>query len=313
MSWTISDISDLSGKVAVVTGANGGLGFESAKALAGAGAHVVMAARNQDKSHAAHSQILEAHPEASLEEIELDLGSLDSVRAASEAISRSHTTIDILMNNAGLMALPERRTADGFEMQLGVNHLGHWVFTSRLLNPLLTADAARVVTVTSTARLFGRSVDPDNPNLDGRYDPWRAYNQSKLANYYFAMGLQREFDQRGLRAMSLVAHPGLSNTNLQSHSVDQGAGGSMGRFFLGLVQNIGMSPDRGALPQLRAATDHEVEGGQIYAPRYVNAGTPVRRPVLRRLGLSDAIDSLWETSERLTGETLDFDTTHGNA
>jgi NAD(P)-dependent dehydrogenase (short-subunit alcohol dehydrogenase family) len=211
------------------------------------------------------------------------------------------------------MALPERRTADGFEMQLGVNHLGHWVFTSGLLDPLLTAGAARAVTVTSTARLFGRSVNPDNPNLDGRYDPWRAYNQSKLANYYFAMGLQREFDRRGLRAKSLVAHPGLSNTNLQSHSVDQGAGGSMGRFFLGLVENIGMSPDRGVLPQLRAATDPEAAGGQIYAPRYVNAGAPVRRPVLRRLGLSDAIDNLWETSERLTGETLDFHTAQGNA
>jgi len=307
MSWNIADIPDLTGRVAVVTGANGGLGLESAKALAGAGAHVVMAARSQEKAQAAHHEILEAHPSAELEIVELDLGSLASVRAAASTIAQRHREIDILINNAGLMAMPERRTADGFEMQFGVNHLGHWVFTARLLESLLAADAARVVTVTSTAHHFGRAVDPDNPNLEGNYSPWRGYGHSKLANYHFALGLQHEFEARNLRARSLVAHPGLSNTNLQSHTIEQGAGGPVGRASLALAKRAGMDPHRGALPQLRAATDPHARGGQLYAPRFINNGAPVRRPVLRRIGIQKAIDTLWSVSEELTGTKLDFD------
>ena len=307
MSWTTNDIPDLSGRVAVVTGANGGLGLESALALAGAGAHVVMAARSQEKAQAAYNRILAAHPRASLEVVELDLGSLDSVRTAAAVISDARPQIDILINNAGLMAMPERRTTDGFEMQFGVNHLGHWAFTAGLLRPLLAADAARVVTVTSTAHHFGRRVDPDNPNLEGNYRPWKGYGQAKLANFHFALGLQREFEKRGLQAQSLVAHPGLSNTNLQSHTVEQGAGGVMGAVSHFLATRTGMTPARGALPQLRAATDPKAEGGSMYAPRFVNNGAPVRRPILRRLGLRTSIEILWEVSERLTGESLDFD------
>jgi NAD(P)-dependent dehydrogenase (short-subunit alcohol dehydrogenase family) len=167
MSWTVSDIPDLTGRVAVVTGANGGLGLESAKALAGAGAHVVMAVRNQIKAKAAYDEIIATHTSASLEIVELDLASLESVRRAAQAISEGHPSLDILLNNAGVMALPERRTDDGFEMQFGVDHLGHWVFTADLMKALLAASAARVVTVTSTAHHFGRSVDPKNPNLEG--------------------------------------------------------------------------------------------------------------------------------------------------
>ena len=143
MSWTASDIPDLTGKTAVVTGANGGLGLESAKALAGAGAQVVMAARSLDKAMAARDEIVEAHPDASLEIVELDLGSLDSAKAAAAAIAEKHPTVEILINNAGLMAMPESRTEDGFEMQFGVNHLGHWVFTAGLMPSLLAADSAR--------------------------------------------------------------------------------------------------------------------------------------------------------------------------
>lgn len=313
MSWTTADIPDLSGKGAVVTGANGGLGFESAKALAGAGAHVVMAARSRDKVSAAYNEILTAYPEASLETAELDLGSLESVRRASAVISDAHPVVDILINNAGVMAMPERRTVDGFERQFGVNHLGHWVFTAGLLRSLLAADAARVVTVTSTAHHFGRRVDPDNPNLEGNYEPWRAYNQSKLANYHFALGLQREFEKRGLRAQSLVAHPGLSRTNLQVHTMQQGGGGRMGAFFERLAARTGMDPARGALPQLRAATDPNAKGGQMYAPRFINTGVPVRRPILRRIGLSGAINNLWRVSERMTGERLDFEAALGTS
>jgi NAD(P)-dependent dehydrogenase (short-subunit alcohol dehydrogenase family) len=306
VSWSTSDIPDLTGKVAVVTGANGGLGLESAKALGGAGAHVVMAARDQPKARTAHDEIKAEHPDASLEIIELDLASLESVRTAAAEITAKYPEIDILLNNAGLMAMPERRTEDGFEMQFGVNHLGHWVLTSGLLGSLLAADAARVVTVTSTAHHMGRLVDPANPNLEGSYGPWKAYGQAKLANYLFAIGLNQEFGKYGLRAESLLAHPGLSHTNLQVHTVAEGGGGPMAPVWRWLAARTGMPAADGALPQLRAATDPDVRGGEFYAPRFVNNGPPVRRPILRRIGLHKAIATLWAVSEDLTGVELNL-------
>jgi NAD(P)-dependent dehydrogenase (short-subunit alcohol dehydrogenase family) len=309
MVWGTGDIPDQRGKVAVVTGANGGLGLETAKALAGAGAHVVVAARDQAKTSAAIDSINGAHPGASLEVVALDLASLASVRAAATAIAASHDRVDVLVNNAGLMAIPERASDDGFEMQFGVNHLGHFVLTARLL-PLLLRAQGRVVSVTSTAHHFGRRVDPANPHLHGRYGPWRAYGQSKLANYHFAIGLHRRLRAAGAEAASLLAHPGLSNTDLQVHSVEA-TGGVSQRFFRWLAATTGMSPARGALPQLRAATDPFARSGQFYAPRFVNSGPPVRRPIMRRLGLSRSIDVLWEVSERETGEVLDVTTALG--
>ncbi len=307
MAWTTSDIPDLSGKTAVVTGANGGLGLETARALAGAGAHVVMAARDQDKARAAEKSILESHPRASLEVVPLNLGSLASVREAADRILAAHPTIDILVNNAGVMAIPERQTEDGFEMQLGVNHLGHFALTAHLLPALLRADAARVVSVTSTAHHMGRALDPSNPHLRGTYGPWKAYGQSKLANFHFAIGLQRRFEAAGVPAASLVAHPGLSNTDLQATSVAETGGGLMQRFFHGMAGATGMTPADGALPQVRAATDPGAKGGEFYAPRYGNNGPPVRRPILRRIGLTRAIDTLWEVSERETKVPLDVE------
>jgi NAD(P)-dependent dehydrogenase (short-subunit alcohol dehydrogenase family) len=306
VSWTTIDIPDLSGKTAVVTGANDGLGLESAKALAGAGAHVIMAARDQAKAVAAKDEILDAHSDASLEIVELDLASIDSIRNAAAVISKSQPKIDILINNAGLMALPERRTKDGFEMQFGVNHLGHWVLTADLLSAILAAEAARVVTVTSTVHHMGRRVDPSNVNMVGNYSPWAAYGQSKLANYHFAIGLQREFDRRRLNASSLAAHPGLSHTNLQVHTAAEGGAGKSGPFFERLAARFGMTAADGALPQLRAATDPNAKGGEMYAPRWINAGVPVRRPIMRRIGMKGAIDNLWMVSERETGVKFDF-------
>ncbi len=305
MSWTTADIPDLSGRVAVVTGANGGLGLESARALAGAGAHVVMAVRNQDKARAAVDDIQSTIPDASLELVSLDLGSLDSVAEAASSIAAAHPTIDILLNNAGLMACPERQTADGFEMQFGVNHLGHWAFTGALLPNVLRARAPRIVTVTSTAHHMGRSIDSANPHLHGKYGEWRAYGQSKLANFHFGIGLQREFDAAGVAAESLIAHPGLSNTDLQAVSVAETNGGSVQKFFHGLTTRTGMSPAQGALPQLRAATDPKAHGGECYGPLFVNTGPPVRKPILRRWDLNKGIETLWEVSERETGVTID--------
>ncbi len=304
MSWTIADIPDLGGRIAVVTGANGGLGLETARALVGAGAHVVMAVRNQEKAAAAEVDIRASHPRASLELVALDLGSLTSIRAAAEPVLGRHDRIDILVNNAGVMAIPERRTADGFEMQFGVNHLGHFALTALLLPALLRAASARVVTVTSTAHHIGRAVDPANPHLEGCYGPWRAYGQSKLANFHFGIGLQRRFEAAGVRAASLIAHPGFSNTELQATSVAE-SGGASQRFFHALVGPAGMSAAQGALPQLRAATDPRAKGGEFYAPRFMNFGAPVCRPILRRISLSNAIETLWQVSERETGIRLD--------
>ncbi len=306
MAWNAADIPNLSGKVAVVTGANGGLGLESAKALAGAGAHVVMAARNQDKAATARDEILATHPEASLEIVELDLSSFENTKAAAKKIAADHPKIDILINNAGLMAMPERRTVDGYEMQLGVNHLGHWIFTAGLLGPILAADAARVVTVTSTAHHAGKLVEPDNVNLEDSYSAWGAYGRAKLANFHFALGLQREFEKRGLAAQSLAAHPGLSHTNLQVHTVEQGGGGRSAPFWAWMARHTGMSADRGALPQLRAAIDPNAKGGEFYGPRWVNSGAPVRKPILRR-DIDEGIEKLWLVSERETNVKLDFD------
>jgi len=305
MTWTQSDIPDLTGRTAVVTGANGGLGLETTAALAGAGAHVVMAARDQNKATAAEARIRGRHPTASLEIVRLDLADLSSVAAAATEILAAHQVIDILVNNAGLMAMPQRRTADGFEMQLGVDHLGHFALTAHLLPAVLGAQAARIVTVTSTARFMGRPVDPARPHLEGRYGPWKAYAQAKMANYHFGLGLQRRLAAAGASAQSLIAHPGLSNTDLQATAVSEGGAGWLGGFFHAMTVSSGVPPEQGVRPQLRAATDPHAHGGELYAPRFVSHGPPVRRPILRRFDLDARIDALWEMSQRETGVVLD--------
>lgn len=219
-------------------------------------------------------------------------------------IGATHDAIDVIVNNAGLMALPERATTDGFEMQFGVNHLGHWALTAHLMPALLRADATRVVTQTSVARHFARSLDPDNPHLRGRYHAWTAYNRSKLANYHFALGLQQRLERAGVRTISLMAHPGLTNSDLQSHTHAEGGAGILGSLSARGAASIGMSTPDGALPALRAATDPQARGGTLYAPRFGTAGAAARRPVLRP-GAAAAIATLWDVSERETGISLD--------
>jgi NAD(P)-dependent dehydrogenase (short-subunit alcohol dehydrogenase family) len=305
MNWSAADIPDQRGRIAVVTGANGGLGLETARQLARRGAHVVMAVRNQEKAAAAAADIRAGVPAASLELVALDLSAQASVRTAAEQITAAHKSIDLLINNAGVMGISEAKTADGFEMQFGVDHLGHWSLTALLLPALLRAPRARIVTVTSTAHHMGRAVDPANPHLRGRYRPWRAYGQAKLANFHFGLGLARELEKAGVRAVSLIAHPGLSNTDLQAVSVQQTGGGRSQRFFLVLARRTGMPAADGALSQLRAATDPAAKSGEFYGPRYVNSGPPVRKPIVRKLGMDDAIAALWKVSERETGIAVD--------
>lgn len=300
--WTIEAMPAQRGRVAVVTGANGGLGFEVALALAGLGAVVVMAGRGQDKGRAAQAAITTAVPDASLELYELDLADLASVRGCAEAIATEHPRIDLLVNNAGVMGVPRQATVDGFELQLGVNHLGHFALTNRLIRPLLSAPAARVVSVTSFARFVGTPVDPANPHLHGRYDPWRAYSQSKLANLLFAVELQRRLAAAGASVLSLPAHPGLVHTELQARSVEASRGGTSQRFWHAAARTAGMSPRRGALPLLRAATDPDARAGRLYGPRWVAFGAPVHRPIVPRAARVGEI--LWAVSEQETGEAF---------
>ncbi|MEY9934575.1 NAD(P)-dependent dehydrogenase (short-subunit alcohol dehydrogenase family) [Catenulispora sp. GP43] len=305
MSWTATDIPDQHGRTAVVTGANGGLGLVTAKNLAAKGAHVVMAMRNQAKAAAAVEQIRAAVPDAALEPVVLDLSSQASVKEAAARILDAHDRLDLLINNAGVMAIAETRTVDGFEMQFAVDHLGHWTLTALLLPALLRTPGSRVVTVTSTAHHQGRPVDVANPHLHGRYGPWRAYGQAKLANFHFGLGLQRDLERAGARTASLIAHPGLSDTDLQAVSVQGSGGGASQRFFHALAQRTGMSPDKGALSQLRAATDPTAKGGEFYGPMFVSNGAPIRKPILRRIGMDRAVAKLWEVSESQTGVALD--------
>ena len=278
MSWTTADIPDQTGRVALVTGANGGLGLESALALAGAGAHVVMAARDQAKAGAARERILAQHPDASLEVVELDLGSQASVARAAE---------------------------DGFDAQLATNVLGHWSLLCRLAPLVVATPGARVVTLSSIAQHQGRALDPADPHMSSGYKPWQMYGNTKLAARHLAVGLQERFEAAGVDAIAVAAHPGLTDSDLQATTHALGGAGWQGPLWDRLSSWFGMSVPRGALSQLRAATEPGVRGGTLYGPLLAMAGRPVRRPLVRP-GSADAVRRLFEVCERETGLTLDL-------
>jgi NAD(P)-dependent dehydrogenase (short-subunit alcohol dehydrogenase family) len=305
MSFSIAKTPSLKGKTALVTGGNIGLGFETVKALASKGAHVLLAARNEEKGNAAIAEIQKLVPNAHVELLRLDLASQRSIRAAASEVGNKFSQLDLLINNAGIMAMPEMKTEDGFESQFGVNHLGHWSLTGLLMDNLLAAEQARVVTVTSTAHHLVWNIDFDDPHLRNKYAPWKAYAQSKLANYFFALGLHNEFKKSGKQAMSLLAHPGLSHTNLQVETFDRGAAGWAGTVSKYLAARVGMEPSEGARPQIRAALDPKAKGGQFYSPRFGNNGAPVKHPILRTRNKTN-IRKLWELSEKETGVSLKF-------
>lgn len=290
--WGASDIPDLSGKVAVVTGANTGLGLEAARLLAGAGAEVVLACRNRAKAEAAAARVGEP-----ARVVDLDLSSLASVARAADEIRRTTDRLDILLNNAGLMAIDRSTTEDGFEMQLGVNHLGHFALTARLAPLIVATPGARVVSVSSFGHRPG-VMRWDDLMFEKSYDRWRPYFQSKLANLLFTLELQHRFEEAHVDAKALAAHPGGTATEL-----GQEGSGVLNR-FLRVFHGFGQPVSVGALPLVRAATDPEAKGGAFYGPQFLMMGHPVlEKPGPQARRTADA-KRLWVESERLTG--VDF-------
>jgi len=297
--WTTADIPDQTGRVVVVTGSNTGLGLETAKALAGSGAEVVMAVRNLDKGDAAKALILEAHPDATIHLQSIDLGSLDSIANAADEILGRNDHLDLLVNNAGVMYNEWQTTSDGFEFQMGVNHLGHFALTITLLDRLMATEGSRVVNVSSLAHKAKSKLDPATMMSGENYDRVAAYGRSKLANLLFTYELQRRLAMAGSTTSALVAHPGISKTELGRNAPRSVQ--FMERFS-GLILQ---SAEKGALPQLRAATDPTAMGGQYYGPSgfMEGRGNPVVVTSSPRSHDEDLQRALWAESERLTAMT----------
>jgi len=295
----------LEGQVWVVTGANSGLGLETAKGLAARGALVVMACRDPQRAQAAADEVRKVAPDAKLELESLDLASLASIEAFAKKLASTRPVLDGLINNAGIMAIPRRTTADGFEMQLGTNHLGHYALSLRLLPLLEAAKAPRLVSVASTAHKFG-SMNFDDLMGEKSYSSWGAYGQSKLANLLFIYELARKLAAAGKKTIAVAAHPGYAATNLQ------GVGAKMtGSKFSAWIMDVGNSvmaqgADMGALPTLYAATASEVKSGDYFGPDgfLEFKGHPRKCDSNAKSKDTTAAAKLWEVSEKLTGVRL---------
>jgi NAD(P)-dependent dehydrogenase (short-subunit alcohol dehydrogenase family) len=298
--WTAADAPDQSGRVAIVTGANTGIGFQAAEVLADKGAHVVLAVRNLDKGKEAVARIGASSPNADVTLAELDLTSLDSIRKAADELRSAYPRIDLLVNNAGVMYTPKGTTKDGFELQFGTNHLGHFALTGQLLDNLLPVQGSRVVTISSLGHRIIAAIHFDDLQWERSYNRIAAYGQSKLANLMFTYELQRRLAAKGAPTIAVAAHPGGSDTELTRNLpevIRQPA-----EFLWGL---LAQSAEMGALPTLRAATDPDALGGQYYGPdglgeqrghpRLVKSSSQSHNEDLQR--------RLWSVSEELTGVT----------
>ncbi|MCV7021941.1 SDR family NAD(P)-dependent oxidoreductase [Mycolicibacterium novocastrense] len=296
--WTVADIPDQSGRTAIVTGANSGLGYDTAAALAGAGATVVLAVRNLDKGNEALDRIKRSNPETAVSVQALDLSSLDSVRRAADDLRAAHPRIDLLINNAGVMYVPTRETTeDGFEMQFGTNHLGHFALTGLLLDNLRSVEGSRVVTVSSVGHRIMARIRFEDPHFETGYNRVQAYGQSKLANLLFTFELQRRLAAAGAPTIATAAHPGFSDTELMRY---------IPVFVPDIVWKIFTQPaDKGALPTLRAATDPNAQGGQYYGPDGIGEvkGHPKLVASSAQSRDQDIQRRLWNMSEELTGVT----------
>jgi NAD(P)-dependent dehydrogenase (short-subunit alcohol dehydrogenase family) len=299
--WTEADVPVQRGRTAVVTGANTGLGFETARVLAIRGAQVVLACRDLGQAKEAAARILSSRPHqappAGLQAIRLDLASLASVREAAEEIGSAYGPVDLLINNAGVMMTPYRRTDDGFELQLGVNHLGHFALTGLLLGQMLGRAGSRVITVSSNGHKSGR-IDFDDLQSQRRYRRTAAYYQSKLANLMFTYELQRRLADAQAQTQALAAHPGKARTELTRYLP-----GWLRLEDLVIEQPLGQSAAMGALATLRAAADPAARGGEYYGPggRGELKGYPRLVASTERARDVEAQQRLWQESERLTG------------
>ncbi|MFC3478581.1 oxidoreductase [Halobacterium litoreum] len=306
--WTPTAMPSQAGRNVVVTGANSGVGFEATAALAARGAHVVMACRSTDRGEDARDAIADEYPGASLTVRELDLADLDSVRAFADWYDAEYDSLHVLCNNAGVMAIPRSETADGFETQFGVNHLGHFALTGRLLGALRgTKGRTRVVTQSSGVHERGR-IDFEDLQHEADYDKWEAYAQSKLANVLFAYELDRRLRAAGASVASVACHPGYADTNLQRRGPE--AEGSRLRLLAMKAANavLAQSAERGAWPLLYAATDPSIDGGEYVGPGGLlnMRGHPAEQNSSDRSRDEDTARRLWSVSEDLTGVAVDL-------
>ena len=296
--WSETDIPNQTGRAALVTGASSGLGLETTRALAQHGAHVLMACRNPERAAAAVERVRAAAPEAAdrVEVIALDLADLSSVLAAADSINSAHSHLDLLINNAGVMALPLQHTVDGFEMQFGTNHLGHFALTGMLLDLLDATPGARVVNVSSQGHRMGR-IAFDDLDASRGYHRWLRYGQSKVANLLFTYELQRRLVANDSTTIALACHPGGSNTELARDA------GLMMRLAQPFAERFMQSAAMGSLPTLRAATDPSAAGGQYYGPDGIGQtrGFPVKVHSNAYSHRRDVAAQLWTVSEELTG------------
>ena len=305
--WTAQDIADQRGRIAVVTGANSGIGLVTARELARAGATVVLGCRNPERGEQAAHSIRSAVAGARVAVAQLDLADLASVAACAQALHESHAHLDLLVNNAGVMATPQRKTADGFELQFGTNHLGHFALTGRLLDLLLAAPKPRVVSVSSGAHRFGK-MNFEDLQSERRYWKWRAYGQSKLANLLFAFELQRRAAAARTELLSVAAHPGYAATNLQTAGPQMAGNGLEERISVLANRVFAQSDEQGALPTLYAATVPDIPPGAYVGPD----GPLEQRGHPKLVGTTAAARDehdaaeLWAISEELTGVSFDF-------
>ncbi|MFN8413654.1 MAG: oxidoreductase [Anaerolineales bacterium] len=303
--WTQNDIPNQQGKLVIVTGGNSGIGHEAALALAGKNADVVLAVRSVDRGEEAANAIRQKYPQAQVEVMALDLADLKSVRSFAQTFLAKHKHLDILINNAGVMALPERRTADGFEMQFGTNHLGHFALTGLLLPILKATPNARIVTVSSGVHVSG-DIHFDDLQWQKTYDRWGAYAQSKLSNLLFAYELQRRLSTAGEKLISVSCHPGYAATNLQIAG-PQMEGSKFSLWMMRLANTlVAQSQEMGALPMLFAAVDSQVNGCDYIGPSGGMRGYPMKVKSNDKSYDESLAKQLWEVSEKLTGITYSF-------
>jgi NAD(P)-dependent dehydrogenase (short-subunit alcohol dehydrogenase family) len=300
--WTVQDIPDLTDKVIVVTGANSGLGLESTKAFAAKGATVVMACRNMRKAEKAKAEVMATNPTAKLDLMPLDNASLKSVRTFADAFKAKYDRLDILLNNAGVMAIPRTETADGFEMQLGVNHLGHFALTGLLIDVITNTPGARIHSTSSSAAFNGQ-INFDDLMGKENYSRWSAYGQSKLANAMFATELNRRLKAAGHDTIANSSHPGLVMTNLQANSLEQSDAPLVERVLYSTFGRwIAQDVEVGVLPQLYASVAAEAKGGVFYGPKTMRIrGYPAEQKCNDVLDDAAILKRFWEVSEKLTG------------